>query len=66
MRALRIIGIQITDINVEIMTKLATSFGFRLNLCESKQDVTAIGVVNCKINTAEAILDRLKIKEIVN
>ena len=47
------------------MTKFATSFGFLLNLCESKYDVTAMGVVNCKINTAAAVLDRLKIKEMV-
>ncbi len=46
-----------------MITKLATSFGFLLNLSESKYEVTAIGVVNCKINTAAASSIDLKQKQ---
>tara|TARA_B110000093_G_scaffold23356_1_gene22002 strand:+ start:292 stop:567 length:276 start_codon:yes stop_codon:yes gene_type:complete len=47
---------------VDMITKLATSFGFLLNLSESKYEVTAIGVVNCKIKTAAATSGRFKAK----
>ena len=45
-----------------MITKLATSFGFLLNLSESKYEVTAIGVVNCKIKTAAATFGKFKAK----
>ena len=45
-----------------MITKLATSFGFLLNLSESKYEVTAIGVVNCKIKTAAAISGKFRAK----
>ena len=45
-----------------MITTLATSFGFLLNFSESKYEVTAIGVVNCKIKTAAATSGKFKAK----
>lgn len=48
---------------MEIITKLATSLGSRLNRSETRYDVTETGVDSCKIKIACAILGNFNINE---